>query len=203
MADDGVQDCGPARGPESTLLERVRVRETQAWQTFVRLYAPLVYHWCRRAGLQGSDAAYVGREAFQRVLDGIAGFHPDGPGSFRNWVRAVTRDRVRDFLGNRTNALGATGADAGPPASAPADIGPDEPDPDEESILYRRALALVLEDSREETRTAFVRVFFDGQDPAVVAADLGVTFDAVCLVRSRVLHRLRGLFTDLFEPCPE
>ena len=34
-----------------TLLQRVQARQPAAWERLVDLYAPLVLHWCRRAGL--------------------------------------------------------------------------------------------------------------------------------------------------------
>ena len=48
-----------------TLLERVRSpADNAAWSRFVELYAPLLTHWAKRAGLGDSDAA----DAVQDVL---------------------------------------------------------------------------------------------------------------------------------------
>lgn len=197
MTNDPAPDVGPHQIASSTLLDRVRDGEVQAWQTFVRLYAPLVYHWCRQAGLRAEDAAAVGREAFRAVLDGAARFSRDEPGSLRRWVRGITRDKAREFVRERTGLQETEGPPAAPPPVQ------DDADPAEERILYRRALDLVLADSGPEARQAFRRVVFDRQDPGDVAADLGLSLDAVCLAKSRVLRRLRGVFTDLIEPSPE
>lgn len=43
---------------QSTLLHAVRARDARAWQRLVRLFSPLFYDWCRRQGLQASDAAW-------------------------------------------------------------------------------------------------------------------------------------------------
>jgi RNA polymerase sigma-70 factor (ECF subfamily) len=42
----------------ASLLERLRQPADQAaWSQFVRLYAPLLYHWAGRLGLREADAA--------------------------------------------------------------------------------------------------------------------------------------------------
>ena len=40
----------------SNLLTLVRQRDAEAWERFACLYAPLVYGWCRRAGISSADA---------------------------------------------------------------------------------------------------------------------------------------------------
>src|SRR5262245_66641611 len=50
-----------------TLVEGVRRGDSDAWDRLARLYGPLVYAWCRRAGLQPADAADVLQEAFVTV----------------------------------------------------------------------------------------------------------------------------------------
>ena len=145
-----------------------------------------------------------GQDVFRAVLAAIGQFQREGDGSFRGWLRVITRNKVRDFLWDRTHAPGS-GGDTGQlldSIAADPQIG-DGPDPEEERILYSRALDLVLAEHKEETRTAFLRVVIDKQDPAAVAADLGMTVNAVYLIKSRVLRRLREEYTDLLEPRPE
>jgi hypothetical protein len=48
-------------------------------------------------------------------------------------------------------------------------------DEDDRKILVRRAVELVLSRCRDETRRAFLRVVIDGEQPADVARDLGLT----------------------------
>jgi RNA polymerase sigma-70 factor (ECF subfamily) len=65
------------------------------------------------------------------------------------------------------------------------------------SGLYHRGLELVRGEFEEKTWQACWRVAVDGQSPAVIAADLGVTPAAVRKAKSRVLHRLREEIGDL------
>ena len=65
MTDPRVQDSEAATS--SSLLVRVKAQDQQAWRQFVHLYSPLVYHWCRRVGLQQADASDVGQEVFKAL----------------------------------------------------------------------------------------------------------------------------------------
>lgn len=204
MTDDPVQQIGPHNNTSTGWLERVRSGEPSAWQAFVRLYGPLIYHWCQRCGLQVADAADVGQDVFRAVLIALPQFQREADGSFRGWLRVITRNKVRDFLREQTRVPGAGGDTGDQLASVAADPVPGEGiDPDEERILYRRALELVLTEHREETRQAFLRVVIDRQDPSAVASDLGLTVNAIYLAKSRILRRLREEFEGLLEPQPE
>ena len=50
----------PSTGTSLGLLARARANDAAAWGRLVALYAPLVFHWCRRWGLQEEDAADPG-----------------------------------------------------------------------------------------------------------------------------------------------
>ncbi len=79
-----------------SLLLRLRDRtDAQAWGTFVDLYTPLVYRFCRRRGLQAADAADVAQEVMTQVMRSIGGFTYDpSVGRFRDWLGAVVRTHV-------------------------------------------------------------------------------------------------------------
>src|SRR5207237_3714558 len=78
------------------------------------LYAPLVYHWCRGMHLAEQDMPDVFQQVFQAVASHIQAFHKDRPGdTFRHWLRAITRNKVRDhFRRNARQAQAAGGTDA-------------------------------------------------------------------------------------------
>ena len=51
----------------SSLLERARAKDPQAWERLCRVYGPVVYHWARNAGLQDQDAADIGQKVCRTV----------------------------------------------------------------------------------------------------------------------------------------
>lgn len=58
-----------------TLLSRLRdTRDEIAWCSFVDLYTPLIYQYCRKHRLQDADARDVVQEVFSRVSRAIRTF---------------------------------------------------------------------------------------------------------------------------------
>jgi RNA polymerase sigma-70 factor (ECF subfamily) len=104
----------PTSSASDSLFRRLRAREGAAWHRLVRLYGPVVYGWCRRAGLQEADAADVGQEVFAAVAGGIDAFRRDRPGdSFRGWLWGITRHKVNDLWRRRAgqpDGAGGSGA---------------------------------------------------------------------------------------------
>ena len=203
MTDSNVLTNGGALDePSSSLLNRVRGRDQDAWERLVNLYTPLVFEWCRRSGLQPADAADVGQQVFLAVAHGVRDFRREG-GSFRAWLRAIARNRLCDFFRTaRTHSDRAEGGDAvrrleevigDPESSDPA------ADRAEEALLFHRATELMRAEFEERTWRAFWLVVIDGRPTAEVASGLGMSANAVYLARGRVLRRLREEFTDLVD----
>ena len=64
-------------------------------------------------------------------------------------------------------------------------------DQEHDRHVLRRLLAMIEPDFQETTWQAFRRVVLDGVPAATVAADLGLSVNAVALAKSRGLQRLR------------
>jgi RNA polymerase sigma-70 factor (ECF subfamily) len=204
MTDRDVHSSGKSDQTSSTLLARIQAHEPEAWERFVHLYGPLVYRWCRQAGLQDADAADVGQDVFRAVARAIPTFRreKDG-GTLRGWLKKITRNKVRD-LARRPDARhrGVGGTDAQKALQAVACDTPDVEEGTDEAdrlILLRRAVELVLGDFKEQTRQAFLRVALERHDPADVARDLGMTVNAVYLARSRVMRRIREEYAGVLD----
>jgi RNA polymerase sigma-70 factor (ECF subfamily) len=186
-----------------SLLGRVRLNQPEAWERLVDLYAPLVYHWCRRSGLGPEDTADVFQEVFRAVAEHIAAFHRDRPGdTFRGWLRTITRNKVRDHFRRRAaepQAGGGTDAQLRLQAVPEEDVGED---PSEADLIHRQ-LHDILEGIRgefeERTWQAFWQVQMEGRSPAEVGAALGMTPAAVRKAKFRVLRRLREEMGELLD----
>jgi RNA polymerase sigma-70 factor (ECF subfamily) len=96
-----------------SLLVRLRdPRDGPAWAQFVEVYAPPVYGFARRQGLQDADAADLTQEVLQTVAAAIRRLDYDrGRGSFRGWLFSVVRSRRtgswRDEKNARLRSLGS------------------------------------------------------------------------------------------------
>ena len=88
----------PATRP--SLLLRLRdLQDQQAWAQFVDVYAPLIYGYARKRGLQDADAADLTQACLRQVALGVGSLEYDPRrGTFRGWLFTIVRNRLRDFL---------------------------------------------------------------------------------------------------------
>lgn len=195
--------CGTSSPTSSGLLERVKTRDRGAWQRFADVYAPLVYRWCRRTGVRADQAPDIIQEVFLAVALHIGGFRCDRPGdSFRGWLWTITRNKIHDHFRrqkNRPNARGGSSdyerlcriPDQLPPAADAHSQAADH------AALAQRLVNLIRPEVEDRTWRAFWRLAVDGQPGPDVAAELGMTLQAVHQAKYRVLRRVRDELNDV------
>lgn len=182
----------------SSLLVRLRARDEAAWERLVELYGPLVYRWCRRAGLQESDAADVGQEVFRGVATGMDRFRRDRPGdSFRRWLWTITRTKLMDYWRRQASEPAAKGGSDARLRMEQVAEGMSEEysemdtvEQDQDEVLHG-TLRIVQTDFARHTWQAFWKVTVEGRRPVDVAKELGMSRSAVYTAKSRVLRRVR------------
>jgi RNA polymerase sigma-70 factor (ECF subfamily) len=182
---------------QASLLVRLGdARDAAAWGQFVELYAPPVYAFARRQGLQDADAA----DLTQDVLRAVSGAFRRGDydltrGRFRGWLFTVVRNKLRDFLDGRARHVRGSG-DTAAQARLEAQPAPDaDPAALWEQECERRLFAWAAEQVRPRfqpaTWEAFWRTAVDGASGKDVAGDLGISVAAVYLAKGRVMAALR------------
>jgi len=192
-----------------SLLERVRAADNDAWSRLAQLYGPLIHYWARRNGLGDHDAADIVQEVFQVVHKRIHDFKRVNPGdSFRKWLKAIANNKIREHWRRASRQVVAKGgstaqlqinqiADHAQPTVESCSQDENPEDGAEVSWLHRRAMALIRNEFSLTTWHAFRGVVVEGREAAAVAADLGISRNAVYISKSRVLSRLRMEFVDL------
>ena len=195
----------PATGSTSlSLIQRVQMGDADAWARFSQIYGPLVYEWCRRFGLQASDAADVTQDVFRSVSSSIGGYRRSNAGdSFRGWLWTVTRNRFVDHVRREEQQQQASGGTEAlrriqelpiePPAAS------DESASVDSSQIKRRALEIIRREFDKRNWQAFWRSAVEGEAPSQIAEDLGVTVSAVHKARQRILLRLREELADFLD----
>jgi RNA polymerase sigma-70 factor (ECF subfamily) len=188
-----------------SLLTRLRsLPESESWNRLVELYTPLLRAWLRSYELQDSDADDLIQEVLLAVSKDLGKFQHSGqPGAFRGWLKSILVNRLRKFWrarDRRPQARGDSDIDAGlaqldDPASQLSQIWNRQHD----QYVLRQLLALAEPNFTPATWKAFCRVALDGVSPAVVAKELEISLNAVCLAKSRVLRRLRQESEGLIE----
>ena len=122
-------------------------------------------------------------------------FEHRGPGAFRSWLRAITANRLRNFWRARQGRpVAAGGSDFAQrleqledPHSELSRLWNQQHD----EHVVRRAMELIDGEFAPSTWRAFRRVMVDGAPVDAVAAELGLSANAVFIAKSRVLNRLR------------
>jgi RNA polymerase sigma-70 factor (ECF subfamily) len=180
-----------------SLLARLRDGDdADAWREFVALYAPVVYGFARKRGLQDADAADLMQEVLRSVSAHAGTLEYDRKkGTFRGWLYTVTRNKVYNFLSagkNRPRATGDSGTrqrlEAEPDRNGPPD---GDWEREYQKQLSARAMDRVKGEFQASTWKAFWGTAVDGRPAGDVAKELGMSPGAVYVAKSRVLARLR------------
>jgi RNA polymerase sigma-70 factor (ECF subfamily) len=167
------------------------------------LYYPLIRGWGQRLGLQAEDAGDVAQEVFRVLARSIGRFQREqGKNSFRGWLWGITRREIQSYRRRqKPQIVGAGGSDAQrrfaelPESEESSMVAIDSARQD----LVHRALLLLRSEFEERTWQAFWRAAVEEHPPAEIAADLGISVNAVYLARSRVLRRLRAEFAEVLD----
>ena len=186
-----------------SLLVRIRdLRDEMAWGEFAQLYTPLIYRFARHSGLQDADASLVTQDVLVTVARTIHRFeYNPKSGSFRGWLKVVTRSRLNDFLraqGREIQGSGDTGI---------LNLIDEQPDPSQPDIweqefrrtLFEWAVDRIRCDFEDTTWQAFWQTSVGGRETRDVAEELELSIGAVYIARSRVLARLRKEIQEVDE----
>jgi len=180
-----------------SLLARIKdTGDRQAWAEFVDIYAPLIYGYALKQGLQDADAADLTQEVLGKVARSAARLDYDPTrGTFRGWLFRVVRNELSDFGAARRRHRPGSGDTAVKrrleehPAPTDDEIAAWEREYEQQ--LFARACDQVRRDFQESTWQAFWLTAIQGKSGKEVAGVLGLTTAAVYLAKRRVVERLR------------
>jgi RNA polymerase sigma-70 factor (ECF subfamily) len=197
-----MSDSPSALHTRPSLLVRIRdPHDTESWKTFVSVYSPVVYRFCRSRGLQDADAEDVTQEVLAEVAKSIGAFrYQPQRGRFRDWLWTVTRRMLGRFSKKRAGAVpGLPDEELDRVATGAADA---EWTDDFNAQVLRTALDNVRPHFEAHTWRAFELTWLENRPAAQAAAELGMVIDAVYLAKSRVLKRLEQEFRELVDDVP-
>ena len=178
---------------QPSLLVRIRdCRDAAAWRQFVEIYAPLIYGYLRKQGLQDADAGDVTQEVLRTVAQSIGQWNYDQQrGTFRGWLFAVVHSRLSDYQRRKQRHDAAVQAATAVVQSAGGYHSSAEWDCDYQRQLFQAAAGQVRGDFSESTWRAFWLAAVEGKPAQEIAAILTITPAAVYLAKARVMARIR------------
>lgn len=162
----------------------------------VEIYQPLIEKWLRRFGAPPGELNDLSQTILTVVVKKLPAFEHGGrTGSFRSWIRAITRNCLLKFWRDNKLVPVATGK-----TSFNESLNQLADDSSELSQQWNReydeqVLAAVLKQIRNEfqpqTWEAFKRVVVQEESPSDVARAMGISVNSVFIAKSRVLSRVR------------
>ena len=193
-----LKDGSESAATRLSLLIRMRnLRDDDAWKEFFESYGPRIFRWCRRAGLQESDASDVTQEVLTRLMRTIQSFDYDSNrGRFRGWLTIVTNNAIRDYVkqqraevreGNTALLRHLSNLQS---ASAIDELAA-EIDAESAQEILREAEVRVQLRVAVETWEAYRMTAVESVKPSVVSEKIGMKTSEVYVAKSRVIRMLR------------
>lgn len=189
-----------AVNPELTqpsLLSRVRdPADHQAWRQFEAKYRQLILRFCRRRGLQQTDAEDVLQLAMTNLVQALPKFVYDpNRGRFRDYLYQVVRSAI-SRLKSRPNSA-ARGLDTGMLEMLASEDAHAAALWEREWVNhhYRLAMEMVRESFEPRSVEVFERSV-RGESIEQLAETFGMSTQAVHKVRQRIRHRMQELIAQ-------
>jgi len=193
---DMTRPLRSAKAPSThvTLLTRLRAdTDADAWTTFVDLYTPLVYRFCRSRNLQDADARDVTQQVLAIVHRTIGKFEYDrGRGRFRNWLGAVTSHEISRHQRKERRPVKGVGDGWGDDMAELSSAAVDPKWAEEfNGYIFQLALSRIRPDFEPAVWQAFEMTWMGDAKPREVAAKLSKPSAWVYKARYKVIERLR------------
>ena len=185
-----------------SLLSRLRKDpgDASAWDEFAGRYGPKIRSWCRRWGLQEADTEDVTQTVLLHLATKLRGFIYDPSGSFRAWLKTLTRHAWSDFLVDRQRTVQGAGGSGMFQVLLTAEASNDLEQRMEAAFdleLLELATKRVRERVEPHTWEAFQLTAVDGLSGAEVAARLGMPVASVYKAKSNVHKMLQQVIAQL------
>ncbi|MBL8817845.1 MAG: sigma-70 family RNA polymerase sigma factor [Planctomyces sp.] len=181
------------------LLRRLRSSDDDsAWTRFTELYVPLIFYWGRQHGLNSDDAADLVQDVLSTLVVKLSDFEYDARRRFRGWLHTMTLNRARDWERRQKHRAGtghSSFMERLPEASQPDLF--DEVE--YRAYLVERARRLIAAEFEPLTWDACWKYVTEGVSAEQVAAELGISANAVRVAKCRVLKRLREELDGLLD----
>ncbi|MBI5852710.1 MAG: sigma-70 family RNA polymerase sigma factor [Planctomycetes bacterium] len=172
------------------------------WNDYVGRYRPVLLEFGRRLGLRDADAEDAAQQALLTFAQSFcAGRYDKDRGRLRHWLYGIAanamKEQRRKLARERRPGAGDASFDADvlPAADALEALWDEE----WRAAFLAHCLALVRDEVEAKTYAAFDRFACQDRPAAEVAAELGMTENAVYGCKRRVLERLRELASTLEE----
>ena len=183
-----------------SLLDRLKgSQSSEAWSQFVELYTPLIHYWGKKLGIRPAELSDFVQDIFSILIRELPSFKYRADQRFRGWLWTVVlnkrRERFRRESARPTLMQDSALIETLEQADETLQIDVDE----YRRFLVERALMLMQSEFETNTWRACWESVVNDRKPKEIAAELGISENAVHIARSRVLRRLRRDLVGLLD----
>lgn len=186
------------------LLEGLKRRDDAVWSNFVARYRPMVVGFARRQGLEEGDA----EDAAQQTLIAFCTAYQEGKyeraqGRLRHWLFGIARNQIRNTRRKAQRREVQVVEDTDQTNLFARQ--PDEPELEQaweeewQQSLLRQCLEEIRREHDAKSIEAFELFAWKGLPAQQVAEQLGMTPNAVFIIKHRIMKRIKELLPKMEE----
>jgi RNA polymerase sigma-70 factor (ECF subfamily) len=180
-----------------SLLKRLQEDpgDKETWTELVELYHPFIRSWFARQGVQPPDADDLVQEVLLTLVKELPSFERQRTGSFRAWLRVIAGNRLKDWRSKRRKRGESLPDDVEDADSSFERVW----DAEHDRHVVGRLLEMIEPEVGAATLLAFRQYVVERQPAEEVARRLGLSVNALYIIKSRVLSRLRELSQGMLD----
>jgi RNA polymerase sigma factor (sigma-70 family) len=180
---------------DTTLIERCRQGDGQAWELLVERYQRLVYSIPRRAGLDNEQVADVFQQVFVALFENL--HRLEQPERLAAWLATTARRESWRISRQQRTAQAVTMPNVSDEQGiSPLDVVPDTallPDEQLEQLEQQHIIRQKMMTLDDRCRTLLTMLFYQADPPSYhdIASALQMSVGSVGAIRARCLQKLR------------
>jgi len=181
----------------ASLLIRIKdPNANEAWSEFHDLYAPLIYRYARRRGLNREDADDIRSECYKSIVQQIGAFDYDkAKGGFKAWLRTIVDRRVVDLFRKKREQQAKSGELQ--QIEAVHTSAEEVWDTEWKSQHLKHCVEQLRGEVSRTTFAAFSMVVIEGRPVVEVCDELGMNSNQVYKAKARMLRRVREKMAEI------
>lgn len=179
-----------------TLIGRLRLSppDESAWADFEHRYSAQIQRWCRRWGMQPSDADDLTQDVLLALSKQMHKFQYDPNGRFRAWLKTIAYRTWADFLTQQKRRAAMSGDTAIVQLLDSQDVQDDffrQLEEEWKRELLEKAMNEVRQRVQPHTWETFQLLVRDGLSGADAAERMGMKVGAVWVAKSKVQRMIQ------------
>ena len=171
--------------------------DCETWSSLVDCYQPLIEKWVRRFSIYHDDVADITQEVLCVLVVELKKFEHNGrTGAFRNWLRTITFNRIRQHWSREKRNKVVNGLNTEEALQQLADPCSELSkswDQEHDQHILEQLLARAGLEFDEVTMQAFHRFAILDEDVNVVGKELSISASQIYKYKFRVVKRLREI----------